>query len=702
MMDWEAFVPLDELDILTEPEEKEAKEYRETNAVVLYHIALDLGVIAFRAQDVDGIFVRFPVSGHFEIALLNSGRFKAWLTSKFFKARLQEPKGDDIVGALRLLESKAWEESKRKTFIRLAGVEGKIYLDMCDDDFRVIEVDSKGWRIVHNPDVWFMRSPSMRPLLEPKPGGDLLDLREFVNLGDEDFVLLVGWLVAACNPEGPFPILAISSEHGSGKSTTTSILKSVVDPDINPRLAAFKDADALFSTAASRWLMCYDNLSRLSEEDSNHLCRLATGGGFTKRMLYTDNDAFSCQAKRSLVLNGIHLTLGRMDLLDRAYLIHLLPIPRDGRKMEETFYSDFDRKHPYILGALLSALCRAIRERSYVPQRLPRMADGAAFVMRAEKGGGLPWDEGTFAEVLERRESEKRDDALMDDTTASKIVDLAGSGGWKGSLKMLLTNILESHSIEERKFLPSTSRGLSKKLEELSPLFRSKGIVWKKERTNSGFWVTLGTVPGAEDTGRADGRAERNLSTLYLHRANIDEHWESADSEDSVDKIPPSTCASSKVRIPGSESALFEDEKSPMVENHLHFLHDVHNPCDSKLSESADAVKIERSSAPVSARSKIPPVVSGGPYTFKNLPPEVAAEWLASQPEDILREIAAKAKKDYDPIMNRSEKSAFEDAMKSAYLKAHPVEEKTVERMSFPGEALGLKRTNPFLEEEEE
>lgn len=625
-MDWATLVPLEELDALTagpEPEEQ-SEGTNDTNAVILYKLALDLGVIAFRAQDIDGIFARFPVNGHFEIDGLNSKRFKAWLTNKFFKARLQEPKNADIEGALLLLQSEAWDQPKRKTFVRLARVDGKIYLDMCDDDYRVIEIDSRSWRIVHNPDVWFMRSQSMKSLPEPKQGGSLLDLKEFISLDDEDFVLLVGWLVAACNPEGPFPILTISSEHGSGKSTTTSILKSVIDPDINPRLADFKDADALFSTAASRWLMCYDNLSKLTEEDSNHLCRLATGGGYSKRMLFTDNDSFSCQAKRPLLLNGVHLTLGRMDLLDRAYLIRLRPIPLEKRRMEEDFYAAFDRKHPHILGALLSALSCALRERSYIPKRLPRMADGAAFVMRAEKGGGLPWKPGIFADVLERREREKRDDALMDDTTASKIVELANAGGWTGSLKALLAIILESAPQEEKRFLPNTSRGLSKKLEELAPLLRSAGVRWEKKKYNTGQWITLATVPTDEGDDKGDAKI---LSSLHRHRANPDEHWLSDDNDDSDDKKPsPYAHGKKSSDTPDSQNPkIFEAEIDTKLVFDRHYRHLRHFPCDSKAPEGDDTVTMESVSSPSSSPRRIPPVGSDLP-PWEPPPDEMAEE----------------------------------------------------------------------------
>lgn len=478
------------------PETEGPKEDRETVAVQLYRLTLDLGVQAFRSEDSGGLFVRFPASGHFEITVLGSGRFKSWLTSKYFQNTGREPKSADISGALLLLEALAWEEAPKKLYVRVAGVEGKIYIDLCDCDHRVIEIDTEGWRTVENSEVWFLRSPSQLALPEPKSGGSLQDMKPFVNCSDEDFITLLGWLVASLNPEGPFPLLCISAQQGSGKSCVTEILKRLIDPDTTPKLQQFKDADSLFATAASRWLLAFDNMGAISEENSNHLCRLATGGGISKRALYTNNESFDCAAKRPLLLNGIALTLGRMDLLDRAYMLKLFPIEK--RMLEGEYFKRFDEKHPYLLGALCSALSCALREADYIPEDLPRMADAAAFVLRAEKGGGLPWEPGTFAAVFREKERQKLEEALADDTCAQTVLDLAGEG-WTGTTKGLLSHVLGCAPDEEKRFLPSTPRALGRKLEEIAPMLRAVGVRMEKKRHETGWRVTLGSTGGGAE-----------------------------------------------------------------------------------------------------------------------------------------------------------------------------------------------------------
>lgn len=501
MTDW-TNLPLEELEAIGAPVEEAIPSLRDPGDVVLYKRCLDLGVIPFCAEDIGGVYVRFPVDGHYEIAGLTSRWFGAWMTDKYYLSQGVSPKKVDLEGAIRLLDSMAFRTPKRKTFVRLARLNGKIYLDLADEAFRVVEIDAAGWRIIDNSPAWFMRHPSTKALPLPQEGGSLNLLREFTHLSDEDFVMTIGWLVASMNPEGPFPLLVLSSEHGSGKSTLTTLLQRIIDPNTTERLAAFRDADALFSTATSRWIMPYDNLGKISEENSNHLCRLATGGGYSKRQLYTDNDSYSITVKRPCILNGIALTLGRMDLLDRAYPVRLAPIPEGRLRTEGELYSAFEEVHPCILGALLTAISAAIREEAYTPRNTSRMADGETFILRAEKGGGLPWPVGTFGKVLARREAEKRDDAILDDLVASKIVNLSEGHGWEGSLKHLLQIIREGSDAEERGFVPAHPRGLTKKLEELMPLLRSKGIRLEKRKTEIGQWIVISMRPKNETTER--------------------------------------------------------------------------------------------------------------------------------------------------------------------------------------------------------
>src|SRR5262249_38959765 len=136
----------------------------------------------------------------------------------------------------------------------------------------------------------FRRSRGMLPLPTPEPGGEIDLLRDFLNLDDKAWWMVIFWLVATLRPRGPYPVLALFAEQGAGKSTTGRLLRELVDPNAAPLRAEPKDGRDLMIAANNSWLLAYDNLSHVSPWLSDAMCRLSTGGGFATRELYTDQD----------------------------------------------------------------------------------------------------------------------------------------------------------------------------------------------------------------------------------------------------------------------------------------------------------------------------------------------------------------------------------------------------------------------------
>ena len=87
-------------------------------------------------------------------------------------------------------------------------------------------------------------------------------------------------MAAALRLDGPYPILTIHGEHGTGKTMLAKIVRRLIDPQHVPVLAAPNSTRDLIVTALNGWLVIYDNISGVREWFSDGLCRLATGGGF--------------------------------------------------------------------------------------------------------------------------------------------------------------------------------------------------------------------------------------------------------------------------------------------------------------------------------------------------------------------------------------------------------------------------------------
>src|SRR5262249_46923454 len=91
----------------------------------------------------------------------------------------------------------------------------------------------------------------------------------------------------------------------------------------------------------------------------------------------------------------------RSDLLDRAVLVGLPPIPGEARRAQDNVQAEFERARPELLGALLDAAAWGLAEAgTYTPDELPRMAD---FVLWVEAcAPALGWQRGEFTELMRR------------------------------------------------------------------------------------------------------------------------------------------------------------------------------------------------------------------------------------------------------------------------------------------------------------
>jgi energy-coupling factor transporter ATP-binding protein EcfA2 len=118
-------------------------------------------------------------------------------------------------------------------------------------------------------------------------------------------ILLLSFMVGAFMPDGSLPLLALSGRQGSGKSTQTRRLRRLIDPNQAPARQQPRTEDDLILAARNGALVAFDNLSRINQDMSDALCRLATGAGFSKRRLYSDSDEIIVQVRRPVVINGI-------------------------------------------------------------------------------------------------------------------------------------------------------------------------------------------------------------------------------------------------------------------------------------------------------------------------------------------------------------------------------------------------------------
>ena len=251
-------------------------------------------------------------------------------------------------------------------------------------------------------------------------GSNINELRAFLNIAEQEWPLVLTWILWGYRRRGPFPILILNGEQGSCKSSASDVLRSLVDPNAATLRSASRDERDLFIAANNSWVITLDNLSHLPDWLSDALCRLATGGGLATRQLYSDLSETIINVQRPIILNGIAELATRGDLLDRSIVISLPTLDAEKRRDEAEFRSQFESAKPKLFGALLEALVAALAQLPYVKlARKPRMADFALFGVAVERALGWPRD--TFTRAYEANRSAANFSAIEASPVASAV-----------------------------------------------------------------------------------------------------------------------------------------------------------------------------------------------------------------------------------------------------------------------------------------
>ena len=447
-----------------------------TQADILIDLAQSVAL--FHTPDGSG-YADLDINGHRETWPIRAKGFRRWLARRFFEDTGGAPSSEARQSALNVIEAKAhFDAPERQVHIRVGGLDERLYLDLGDEAWRAIEIDATGWRIVDNPPVRFRRASGMKAIPVPVRGGSIETLRSFLNVQtDADFVLVVAWALACLRNRGPYPVIVLSGEQGSAKSTFSAILRALLDPNTAPLRALPREDRDLFIAASNGHVLAFDNVSGLPAWISDTLCRLATGGGFAVRQLYSDQDEALFDAARPVILNGIEDIVTRPDLADRAVFLTLEPIPEERRRPEQELWAAFEAERPRLLGVLLDAVAKGLAELPHTKlARLPRMADFALWATACETS---LWASGTFWSAYCGNRDEAVDGVIDADPIAAAVRALMQARTeWTGTASDLLGALAEmaGERVAKSKTWPDSPRALAGRLRRAATFLRKVGI----------------------------------------------------------------------------------------------------------------------------------------------------------------------------------------------------------------------------------
>ena len=458
-------------------EERSEDSKRESQADALIRIATTEAFL-FHDDAKDG-FAAIPINGHREIWPLRSKFFKQWLVRRYYEQTDKSPNNEAIRQALNVIEAKAvFDGPEIKLNLRVAERDGALWYDLADGAWRAVRITPSGWEVVDNPPILFRRFKNTAAQVLPQRGGSLEALRKYINLkDDEDWLLLIALIAHAFVPGIPHAIPVFYGDKGSAKTTAQRVIRKLIDPAVRDTMTLPTDKNELALMLMTNYAPCFDNLDGLSPWQSDMLCQAATGGGISKRELYTDTEEVILSFLRCPMLNGINLVASRDDLLDRCVLFNLERIDEEARKTEAEFWREFEGDRPYILGAIFDVLAKALQIYPDVKlPALPRMADFATWgyaIMEAAGGMGE-----AFLRAYRKNVAGAVEEAVINDVVGAAVAEfMDGKEEWEGTATELLEALSELPSVNEKdKAWPKRPNTLTRRLNRIKSALADYGI----------------------------------------------------------------------------------------------------------------------------------------------------------------------------------------------------------------------------------
>ena len=425
-----------------------------------------------------------------ELYPLKSSSFEDWLSAINFKVFEEVATSKLKSDATEFLEGETKLSGKtHEVGLRVMGNEEYIEIDLGDKGWNSIYITKDNWRIRKHK-KYFYRNKSMKFL--PVPSRDQLDKDWAGNIfnfsGNSQSMLIMGWLIGCFMPEGPKPMLVIQGEQGSGKSFLASMLRSLVDPVKADKTSLPSSERDLYVQAQNNYVLSFDNQRTLHKRHSDWLCRMVTGGGYSTRRLYTNSEEEVFSASRPIILNGITQIADQPDLIDRSIFINIPVIDKNTRKPEKELLNSMNSLNPMILGKICSALSAILRNKKKEYDHLPRMADFAKFVSRAEEE--LGWEEGSFVGAINANRREAHEEMYEYDPLLSLVLELGRKNknlafifsDTTAKLFDVLIGMIPGKF--QKSAFPESPAALAKRLNGLKPVLREMGIVIKNNKSN--------------------------------------------------------------------------------------------------------------------------------------------------------------------------------------------------------------------------
>jgi hypothetical protein len=351
------------------PEENDSSESK-----TLYDFTLSkIKKIVISQNNSSEVYAIIENNGHIETLNLSSRRAIQWLVYNYHNEnKTAKIHGDEFYkNVLTTIVATAQMNGTKKenVYTRVALIDGTLYYDLVSSDWKSIRVTPDKVEIVdldENSPIFRRAQCSYEQTMPKFEGGDHLSkLSELLCITKEDTQVFQVHLIALLLESIPVPVMVFGGEAGSLKTTATTTVKRIIDPN------GFKKEDNSTSMASrnddlvlqlyNRYVIAFDNVTKITQEVSDILCRAITGSSNVRRELYSNMEETILSFTRKIVLNGIVPTLDYPDLQERIISYDRKSLGKDERLTEDEFEKRLGEIMPYILGQIFQAIQKAMK-----------------------------------------------------------------------------------------------------------------------------------------------------------------------------------------------------------------------------------------------------------------------------------------------------------------------------------------------------
>ena len=264
------------------------------------------------------------------------------------------------------------ENKKKKGAYRIASFDDSIVYKLSET--KAVTISKNAWEVNQDHLNLFTARPTELPQVEPiKSDTDFGRIDKYLNISEDEKLLLKVYLVCCFNPSIYFPTVCIKGESGTGKTALGSMLKQIIDPAIDKvhPVGELTSSDLLV-LLSNGYFEVFDSVYKLSPKRKDMFCTAITRASFT-RPLYANTDTVSFDNR--LCFTGNPQFLEYDDMQTRTLTFTTKPLNGNCISIDE-LYNNFNADLPYILGGIFDLLATALDIQQYVNLKNPiRLAD---------------------------------------------------------------------------------------------------------------------------------------------------------------------------------------------------------------------------------------------------------------------------------------------------------------------------------------